>query len=263
MLIKLSLRAVQQLTVCLTCGWLVAAGVHAESLGTIESEGIERTAEGVAAQERVDAVSDNTRSLVDDYRSELKLVEGLESYIGMLEEQLVGQAGEIETMQGAIGDVAVIERQILPLLSRMIETLEKFVAIDTPFLMNERSERVDDLRALLKRSDVTAAEKARRVFEAYQIENDYGRTIEAYRDKLTLGEGTFDADFLRIGRVALMYRTVGTQALGFWDAKAGSWRELDGSRFKRLIDNGLKVARQEKAPELVFIPLATDQVESL
>jgi hypothetical protein len=129
-----------------------------------------------------------------------------------------------------------------------------------PFLPDERSNRVEGLRALLDRSDVTVAEKARRVFEAYQVESDYGRTIEAYRAKLALGNASFDADFLRVGRVALLYRTVGDQRLGYWNGR--DWEPLPDSPYRRFVEKGLKVARQEIAPELITVPLNGTTVEA-
>lgn len=229
------------------------------TLRAIENEGVERNDERRGAQAAVDEVHDQTRRLIDAYRAELRIVEGLETYIEMLDAQISNQENEISTLQTSITDVAVIERQILPLLARMIDGLEQFVALDLPFLGDERSERVRRLRDLLTRSDVTVAEKARRVFEAYQIESDYGRTIEAYRAKLAVDGGSFDADFLRVGRVALIYRTVGDERLGFWDGD--SWEALPDSPYRRYIEQGLKVARQEIAPELLTVPLATDRVE--
>ena len=229
------------------------------ALRAIESTGAARNAERRDAQASIDTVHSRTRGLVDRYRAELKVVEGLETYIEMLDVQLVNQDEEIATLQTSITDVAVIERQILPLLARMIDGLGQFVTLDVPFLADERRERVRSLRALLSRSDVTVAEKARRVFEAFQIESDYGRTIEAYRAKLALGDGSFDADFLRIGRVALMYRTVGDERLGFW---AGDrWEPLPDAPYRRLLERGLRVARQEVAPELLTIPLDTALLE--
>ena len=241
---------------------VVVAEVRAQddsTLRAIESTGAERNDERREAQSAIDAVHGETLRLVDEYRAELKIVDGLETYIEMLDAQLAGQAEEISILQTSITDVAVIERQILPLLDRMIDGLEQFVGLDMPFLPEERADRVAKLRTLLSRSDVTVAEKARRVFEAYQIETDYGRTIEAYRAKLALAGATFDADFLRIGRVALMYRTVGDERLGFWNGS--TWEELPNSPYRRLLEQGLKVARQEVAPELITIPLVTTQVE--
>jgi hypothetical protein len=234
-----------------------------ETLDKIEREGLERSAEGRRSQETINSVNDRSRMTLEDYRAELKLVEGLETYIEMLDHQLQGQQREMTTLSSSITDVAVIERQILPLMVRMLDALNNFIELDVPFLLEERTRRVAKLRGLLKRSDVTVAEKSRRIFEAYQIENEYGRTIEAYKGKLDLAGASFDADFLRVGRVGLMYRTVGTGQLGYWDSQSSSWAELNNTPYRRLIEKGLKVARQEIAPEMVSIPLDIAQVESL
>jgi len=221
----------------------------------IETEGLERTAAGQLVQQEVDSLHQDTRNLVDEYQSHLKLVEGLRMYNDMLQRQLENQDSEISLLKTSIGDVAIVERQILPLMSRMIDGLEQFVELDIPFLLVERRQRIDKLRGLLVRADVTVAEKTRRVLEAYQVENDYGRTIEAYKDKVAISGGSFDADFLRIGRVALLYRLVGNEGVGYWDAVSGSWADLESGAWRRYIEQGLKVARQEIAPELISVSL--------
>jgi hypothetical protein len=230
------------------------------SLQQLEAEGQARISDGRAVQREVDGIAARSRQLQDQFQAQLKLVQGLETYIKLLDQQLAGQADEIETLQSSITDVAVIERQILPLMTRMIDSLERFVELDVPFLREERRERVAGLRSLLGRSDVTVAEKCRRVFEAYQIENDYGRTIESYTDKLEVGGASFDAEFLRIGRLGLLYTTVGADRVGFWDADEGRWQPLDPSPWQRLIRDGLRVARQEVAPQLVSIPFDPAEV---
>lgn len=224
-------------------------------INTIEKEGIERIDQGQNAQQKIDALAKDTRSKIDEYQSHLKLVEGLKRYNAMLGNQLDNQQEEIATLNKSIGEVALVERQILPLMSRMIDALETFVGLDIPFLIDERKKRVSKLRELLSRSDVTVAEKTRRVLEAYQIENDYGRTIEGYKAKLELSGASFDADFLRVGRVALMYRTVGNEEVGYWDAHSKRWQALESVPYRRYIEQGLKVARQEIAPKLITVPI--------
>lgn len=232
-----------------------AAASAQETVREIEGEGLERIEQGQKTQQRVDTLHKSTRVLIDDYYARLKLVEGLRLYNTMLQRQLDNQQQEIGILGKSIGDVATVERQVLPLMSRMIDGLEQFIALDIPFLLEERHQRTQKLRKLLPRSDVTVAEKTRRVLEAYQIENDYGRTIEAYKDKLSLQGASFDADFLRIGRVGLMYRTVGNGDVGYWDVDSSGWVGLDSVPYRRYVEQGLKVARQEIAPELISIPL--------
>ena len=238
-----------------------APTVAQDTLERIENEGLTRNQERRETQARVDTLNAENRQLLEDYRGELRIVRGLEDYVAMLDQQLTAQGGEIATLEQSIGDVAVIERQILPLLARMIDSLETFISLDVPFLLEERETRVARLRALLARSDVTAAEKARRVFEAYQIESDFGRTIEAYKAKLDPGGGTVDADMLRVGRVGLYYRTIGDARIGYWNHERGQWQPLPDTPYRRLVQQGLRVARKEIAPELVSIPLVPSEVD--
>jgi hypothetical protein len=231
-----------------------------EKLQRIEDEGLARSEERRESQATVDDLNADNRRLLEDYRGELRIVRGLEDYVAMLDQQLTAQDEEIGALEQSIGDVAVIERQILPLLARMLDSLERFIALDVPFLIPEREARVARLRTMLARSDVTTAEKARRVFEAYQVESDFGRTIEAYRAKIDPGGGAVDAEMLRIGRVALYYRAIGDGRLGYWNREQGRWAALPDSPYRRLVDQGLRVARQEIAPELVSIPLVPSEV---
>lgn len=238
-----------------------AAAEAAGVLDEIEREGMARTAEAQTVQQEVDDIAAEARRLQDAYQAELKLVDGLETYIELLDAQLASQRDEVALLERSITDVAVIERQILPLMTRMIDSLEQFIELDMPFLLEERRARVARLRALLGRSDVTVAEKSRRVFEAYQIENEFGRTIESYTGKLDLGDATYDAEYLRIGRLGLLYSTVGADRTGYWDTDARQWRDLPSSPWTRLIEGGQRVARQEIAPQLVSIPLDPAEVQ--
>jgi len=173
----------------------------------------------------------------------------------LLQKQLDAQDREVATLRSSIANATVIERQMVPLMMRMLDGLEEFIDLDVPFLLEEREERVANLRALMERADLTVAEKSRRVFEAFQIENDYGRTLEAYKGKLDLGDRSYDVDFLRIGRLALLYRSVGNDRFGHWDRQSEQWVETDESQFRRNVDKGLRIAGQEMAPELVTIPI--------
>ena len=236
------------------------ADVYAqEKVESLEQKGIQRIIKGQQAQQKITDMHASTRSMVDDYQEHLKLVDGLRLYNKMMQRQLQSQQEEMEILKSGVQDVAVMERQILPLLSGMIDGLEQFVMIDVPFLAEERRQRIGKLRALLSRSDVTVAEKTRRVMEAYQVENDYGRTIESYKDKLLLGSASFDADFLRVGRVGLMYRIVGNGEVGYWSSSDAGWQPLPKVPYRRHIDQGIKVAKQEVAPELISIPINPKQ----
>jgi hypothetical protein len=239
----------------LLCALSAAALSQDDPTRPIVAEEQRRIGENQQAQRKVDQVYSGTADLVNEFQSKLKVVDGLKVYNALLAKQLAGQEADIETLRNSIANATVIERQMVPLLIRMLDGLEEFIALDIPFLLEERKERVEKLRALMERPDLTVAEKTRRVFEAYQIENDYGRTLEAYKGKLDLADRSFDVDYLRVGRLALLFRSVGNDVFGHWDAASGEWVEDTASQYQRNVDKGLAIARTEMAPELFSVPV--------
>jgi len=137
---------------------------------------------------------------------------------------------------------------------RMVDAIEKFVELDVPFLIKERTERIEGLRTMMGRADVTTPEKFRQIMEAYQIENEYGRTIEAYRDTLTIDGKETIVDLLRFGRIALVYQSLDETLSGRWDQAQRAWIPLDSSH-RSSIRQGLRIARKQAAPDLVRLPL--------
>ena len=228
----------------------------AVSINEVMQEGENRADAGETAQKQIDSVADQTEKIVNDYRSVTKVVDGLRVYNALLQTQLDNQEAEMEALTESIANVALIERQIVPLMIRMVDSLESFIQLDTPFLMKERTERIERLREAMERSDVSAAEKFRVVIEAYQIENDYGRTIEAYKGSTEINGNQLEVDFLRIGRVALLYQTVGGAHTGAWDATTGEFIELPPETYKAQVADGLKIARKQVAPDLLVVPVA-------
>lgn len=228
----------------------------AVSISEVMQEGEQRADAGAKEQTQVDSVADQTEKIVNDYRSVTKVVDGLRVYNDLLRTQLNNQEAEMQALTDSIANVALIERQIIPLMTRMLDALDEFVKLDTPFLLKERTERIERLREMMERSDVTAAEKFRRVIEGYQIENDYGRTIEAYKGSTEINGNQLEVDFLRIGRVALLYQTVGAGHTGAWDATTGTFVELPPATYQTQVTDGLKIARKQVAPDLLVVPVA-------
>jgi hypothetical protein len=228
----------------------------AAGINEVMQEGESRADAGATAQTQVDSVADQTEKIINDFRAVTKVVDGLKVYNALLQTQLNNQESEMQALSESISNVALIERQIVPLMTRMVDALEEFVRLDTPFLLKERTERIGRLREMMERSDVTAAEKFRRVIESYQIENDYGRTIEAYKGSTEINGNQLEVDFLRIGRVALLYQTVGGATTGAWDGATGSFIELPPATYQKQVADGLKIARKQVAPDLLVVPVA-------
>jgi hypothetical protein len=218
-------------------------------------DGLARLKQNQESQQTIDSTLEKIQGLEKEFQDELQLLDSLNMYNSMLNRQLNGQQEQISQINTSINNVTLIERQIMPLLVRMVDALEQYVNVDLPFLKQERSERVAGLKDLLDQSQYTTSEKTRRVFEAYQIENEYGYTIESYKGRVSLSGEQFAVDFLRVGRIGLMYRDLAGERVGFWNNNSKAWQPLTERQYKRHITKGLKIAREEISPELITLPI--------
>ncbi len=235
-----------------TAALLVSAAAFAQS-GTVNRAINEQAATEQAAkqtQQTVDKLDNEARTATAEYRAVIQETDSLKRYNEQLSAQVKSQVDEMAEIERQLGEVDNTAREILPLLSRMLQALEEFVKLDLPFLPEERSKRIGDLKEMMARADVSVAEKYRRIVEGYQVEMEYGRTIESYQGKV--GERT--VDFLRAGRVALMYQTLDGAETGYWDAEAKTWAEDGG--YKDAVKAGLKIAKKQAAPDLLVVPVS-------
>ncbi|BCG65994.1 MAG: hypothetical protein methR_P3866 [Methyloprofundus sp.] len=209
----------------------------------------------IKSQKKIDGLDDRTRKMLEQYRSAARQTKTLLTYNAHLKELLASQEAEKASLEQQLQQTEVTQREIVPLILNMQNSLEQFVQLDLPFLPKERQQRITKLQAMMTRADVTNAEKFRRIIEAYQIENDYGNTIEAYRANITLEGTTSSVDFLRVGRVALYYQRLDGSETGYWNQADKRWETL-ANEYQHPIRNGLRIARKETAPDLLSLPVA-------
>lgn len=238
-----------------------AATVQANSLDSILEVGQEKNQAARASQQRVDRLADEARDLLADYKAVMKQVDGLQVYNSRLERQIANQERRIADIEEAINDVTVIQRQMTPLVIRMIDGLEQFVELDVPFNLVERRERIEFLRSNVDRADLTVAEKFRQVLEAYNIELQYGRGMETYSDAIEINGVTRDVDFLRIGRIALVYQTTDGAENGVWNNQTRSWESLSSGDYANAIRKGVRIAKKQATIDLLNMPVAAPEAE--
>ncbi len=243
--------------IALLCAlWLIpnhALAQANEKLERVVKEQLATDEASRASQERINALDDETQKLLSEYRRALADTESYAIYARQLEAQVASQNEEMNSMQGQLVEVETTSREVAPLMERMLATLEQFVELDIPFLLGERRDRVTRLQAMMNRADVTISEKFRRIVEAYQVELDYGRTIEAYEAKLGSDADARTVQFLRVGRAALLYQTLDGRETGYWDASAKAW--VVDPRYAHGFQEGLAVARKTRAPEMLILPI--------
>ncbi len=247
------------MALALTLGWLgTSPEVRAAEVGDVLNVAQNSDENARRSQAKIDGLVDETTDLASQYSVISKQIDGLVVYNTLLQRQIDNQKLEMAALQHSITQVSVVERQIMPLMQKMVDSLEQFVELDAPFLLEERRKRVAFLKTLLERSDITVAEKLRRILEAYEIENDYGRTIEAFKGSLELDGASRDVEFLRIGRAVLLYQTADAEIYGRWDREEGTWSSLPAA-YRTQIREGIKIARKQVAPSLLLLPIVAPE----
>ncbi len=205
------------------------------------------------SQQEIDSLSTEKDSLLAEWKVVVKQVEGLKIYNEQKRQQIKAQEERLVTLAEQTRQVVVIQRQIPPLMERMADSLEQFVNLDAPFSMNERTRRINQVRATLSDPKVTASEQVRQVLEAYNIEREYGRTIETYEDSIVLDGEEKVVNILRIGRLALMYQLKDQSEAGIWNSDLGQWEEVSGYRIP--VRDGIRMASKTAPLDLLAVPV--------
>jgi len=212
---------------------------------------------GQQSQARIEKLDDATLSRLADTRRALGEVAQLRLYNQQMALIVANQQEELAGYDSQIAAIDQTEQGILPLMVRMIDDLQRNTEQGLPFSLDERQSRIALLRDMLQRADVSVSEKYRRVLEAFQIELEYGRTLEAYRERV----GGQAYDMLRVGRIGLYRLSQDQQQAWTWLRSSNGWRELPSDMLAD-IKQAFKVARQTTAPQLITVPLASPLVQS-
>lgn len=241
-------------TAAIAVGLSAALPAQANSLREVFRVADQLNAQAKRSQARIDSLTEQTRELVNDYKTVLKEIEGLRVYNRQLEKQIAGQEAEMADLSKSIDDVTLIERQVAPFMLRMIDGLEQFVGLDMPFLLDERRGRIEELRVTMDRPDVVVSEKFNAVMRAFQIENEYGRTMEAYEDTIEVGGKERKVDVLKVGRIALVYQTADGAETGLFNKATKQWESLPDS-YKASVRNGIRMARKQLTVDMLELPI--------
>lgn len=244
-------RLIQIFTLCLLA---TSPSVWSDHLGDAVEETVKSNRDASKSQVRIDNLSDKTRQMLDEYRLLSQELETLDTYNNQLKKLLRSQHDEQQSLLQQLQEIEITQREIVPLMLNMLDSLDAFVSLDIPFLVDERTQRINRLHKMMGQADVTRSEKYRRILEAYQIENEYGRTIEAYRADLEQKGRQYTVDFLRLGRLTLYYQTLDGKTTGVWSRKTKNWQLLP-DHYNRAISNGLRIARKQIAPDLLKLPV--------
>lgn len=226
-------------------------------LGEALAQQVQTDRTAAQAQAAIDALRERTQDAAGRYAQALADAESLERYNNQLAEQVASQEAEIASIEKQLLDIEQTNREVQPLMQQMVDTLARFIELDVPFLIEERTTRVQNLRDIMPRADITISEKYRLILEAYQIELDYGSTLSAYEGRLTSGGTERTVEFAQLGRVSLMYRTLDGSETGYWDAEKKAW--IPDESYREAVEEAIRVAKRDGAADLLTVPVPAPQ----
>ena len=249
-------------------GWslLVSSGAIANPTGSDTLTNSQQQAFSVhqasqQSQRQINKMSDATREARAEYLANERTADVTEAYNRKIERLVQSQQQELLDLGTQLESIEETDQAVLPMLETMVDTLDRFVAADLPFLKNERQKRLNKLRTLLVRADVSVAEKYRQILEAYLVEVQYGRTLESYSGRFESADDKRQVNYLRLGRTALYFQTLNGQESGLWLPDQQRWLSLSDTD-NLILSKAIRIARQQQVPSLIDLPLPQPESHS-
>lgn len=237
---------------------ILAAPARADEIGDALEAATQAQRAARESQARINKLDDETRALQEKRRAAQWRGLQLSAYAKQLEQDAAAEEGKRSVLDAQLARIKNTEKDLMPLMLRMVAELDTFVAGDLPFLIAARRQRVAELKTLLTDPSRGIAEKYRRVLEAYRTEVDYGHSLGAEEATLDSGGERQPVSLVRIGRVGLYYLSADRARAGVWDASGQRWQELDSDEIKE-VERALTMAQAKAPPELLVLPVRVAQ----
>lgn len=235
---------------------LGTAAIGQTALNDVLEEGMSANKLAQESQARVNEIVNDTDKIVTQYKNVLKTVDGLKVYNAQMERSIERQKEAMEQLNTSIKDVTYTKRQITPLMVKMVDAIEVFIKNDIPFKIEERLAGLERIKDLMSDPNVDASEKFRSVFELYQIESDYGRVFQGYKQNMVVGGNERTVDMLMVGRVALLYQTTDGLISGAYNKETKEFEVVDEGTYRSSINTAIRIANaQEAADKLLLLPI--------
>ena len=211
------------------------------------------TSASSASQQRVERLDDEADTAIREYRAVLQQSDNIALFVAQQDIYLQSQKSEIASLKRQLGTVEQIKQGMSPMMLKMAIEIEDAIKSDMPFNLAERLARVDRMKNTLADPDVSPAEQYRQVLNAFKIEVSYGQGIDSYEGMHPTKPGNV-VNFLRFGRVSLVYMTKDESEVGRYNIETQSWDILNGADALAL-RKAIRISKGEAAPDVVFAPV--------
>ncbi|GHE98325.1 DUF3450 domain-containing protein [Thalassotalea profundi] len=226
----------------------------ADKLSDLQKEEARIFSNSVKSQNKINSIYEQTIDMLGEYRNTVDEAEVLKGYNDHVQRMVDDQKANIKSLEEQIAGIDKTKQGVVPLMYKMIDTLEKFVDLDVPMNIDARKERIQTLRDVMDDSNVAVSEQFRLVLEAYEIESNYGTVFDAYQGELDLGGQVLTADFVHMGRIALIAQSLDMKNAWVWNNSTRSWDEL-GDEYLKPVTDAIRMARKQLPMDLTKLPV--------
>lgn len=206
------------------------------------------------SQTKIDSMDDDTSLIVNEFKTVSKQIEGLRVYNAQMRKQIERQEERLKEIDKTMKEAQVMQRQVPPFTRRMLAGIEKSIELDMPFHLAERKERIAFAKAAIDNPTVSPAEGLRQVLETFNVEMEYGRKLDSYKDTIEIEGQQREVNVLRVGRLALVYQSSDRSLTGAWDNKKEEWVALDSS-YRNPTRKGLRIANRLATVDMLELPI--------
>lgn len=231
-----------------------SSNVIADPLNDIQKVGQQTQKAAKKSQDKIESLFGQATELVAEYQGVVDETELMKVYNDHIERLVIGQREGIASFNDQIATIDETKQNVVPLMYRMIDTLEQFIKADVPFNTENRTQRVANLRGIMSNPNVTTSEQFRQILEAYKVETSYSSTQSASQGSLELNGKTINVDFARLGRIAYVAQSFDLKHAWVWNNNAKQWDVL-GEEYLKPVKDFMRIAQGVASPDLAGLPI--------
>lgn len=251
---KLSKKSLIATTIIGALAFSVSNFAAADALTELQKAEAQIFKASSKSQSKIDNIYQQTQELLAEYRNTVDEADVLKGYNDHVQLMVDDQKANIQSLQNQIAGIDKTKQGVVPLMYKMIDTLEKFVDLDVPMNIDARKERIAGLRDVMGDSDVSVSEQFRLVLEAYEIEANYGTVFGVYQGELDLGDRMITADFVHMGRISFVAQSLDMKNAWVWNNEKRGWDAL-GDEYLKPVTDAVRMARKQLPLDLAKLPV--------
>lgn len=252
------------LTVICIAGFFFIFGDRPTFSGDLPSRVKKRVNEAITIRQHTQKAEDRWAEQRTRLRAEYEKLEQENNLLSAenreLRKSVAKHKESIAALEHQIVEIERMTKEMYPFLEQTYTRLARFVREDIPFLKDERSRRITNLRRVLDDPGVSISEKFRKLMEAIFIEAEYGNTVEVYQKRIRIDDRNIQANIFRLGRISMFFQSLDRKTTGYFDPATFAWKRFP-SRFNREINAAVEMAAKRRPIDILNLPLGRLEVK--